>query len=243
MNVTVDPIERALAEGATPGTVLDLADQEIEAASADENWSRLERLAAALETTAAERGEAWSGLAIAAARARALAGGAGGRAPAEGEPRVTVLEPAVPPSPPPRTAAAAGTESAYAGWWRRAVAFAIDVVAVSTLYVLFGELRPADSDSLIWAVPELAIPLAYFAGMHAFAYGATIGKAVLGIAVRAAGEERVGLGRATGRAIATFVLWITFVGGIVDLTVGAADSRRQWVHDKIAGTVVVRTRA
>ncbi|MEX2547480.1 MAG: RDD family protein [Chloroflexota bacterium] len=83
--------------------------------------------------------------------------------------------------------------------------------------------------------------VAYFAGMHAFYDGATIGKAVLGLAVRAADGSPVRLGRAIGRATATFLLWIVVVGGLVDMLVGAADGRRQWLHDKIAGTDACRS--
>jgi uncharacterized RDD family membrane protein YckC len=79
--------------------------------------------------------------------------------------------------------------------------------------------------------------------MHAFNHGATVGKALLGVAVQIADGREIGLGRGVGRAVATTVLWLTVLGGLVDMIVGAADEKGAWVHDKLAGTIVVRRRA
>ena len=83
----------------------------------------------------------------------------------------------------------------------------------------------------------------YFAGLPALLDGVTVGKGAMGLAIRVDGGRRVGFGRALVRAVALAGLWITFVGAIIDVIVAGTDARRQAVHDKIAGTIVVRTRS
>jgi uncharacterized RDD family membrane protein YckC len=101
-----------------------------------------------------------------------------------------------------------------------------------------GVIASANVPGLLQAL----VPLAYFAGFHAFSRGATLGKAMLGIAVRIADGRPVGFGRALARVVATWVLWATIVGGLVDVILAATGDRRQSLHDMIVGTVVVRTR-
>lgn len=198
--------------------VLDSTDAAIEHASAADDAAALVALADLLDEAAAERGSEWRGLAIAAARARALAG-------------APVAE--TPPAP----VAASASASRYAGWWIRLVAFVLDVVLLSIVYGLLFEILPGVAAVLLWLGP-----LAYFAGMHAANDGATVGKAVFGIALRSRDERRVGAGPCVVRAVATTVLWATLIGGLIDTILLVADRRKQSVHDKIAGTFVVRTR-
>jgi uncharacterized RDD family membrane protein YckC len=237
-----DTLEEALAAGLPLPRVLDLVDDALEGAAAAGNGPELARLASLLSDAAAARDDAWPGLEVAALRARALAARAG-VAPA------IAFEPT--PSVPPIAAASKADATAavaresvrpvpgYAGWWRRTVAFAVDWVALAFAYAFLGEVV-GETGSDVEAVAAIALAFLYFTALHAFADGVTAGKAVFQIALQGADGRPVGFGRAAGRAVATSVLWIVVIGGLVDMAVGAADERRQWLHDKIAGTVVVR---
>jgi uncharacterized RDD family membrane protein YckC len=234
----IDPIEQALAADAPMHDVLDLVDAAIESATATGDSVTLDRIASLLDATASERSQEWSRLSIAAARARAAATRAAATVPAPSAISPTDAPAASVPTP---LTATADEQLRYAGWWLRTAAYVIDSLVLGFAYTLLDATGASDSSFLV--VVWLGIPVAYFAGMHAFHDGATIGKAVLGLAVRAADGSPVRLGRATGRATATFLLWIVVVGGLVDMVVGAADPRRQWVHDKIAGTIVIHGRS
>lgn len=235
----IDPIEQALAADAPMHDVLDLVDAAIESATATGDSVTLDRLASSLDAIASERGHEWSRLSIAAARARAVATRAAATGPAPCAISATDAPAASVPTP---LTATADEQRRYAGWWLRTAAFVIDSLVLGFAYTLLDATAGGSGSSflvLVW----LGIPVAYFAGMHAFHDGATIGKAVLGLAVRAADGSPVRLGRAIGRATATFLLWIVAVGGLVDMLVGAADPRRKWLHDKIAGTIVIHRRS
>lgn len=234
----IDPIEQALAADAPMHDVLDVVDAAIESATATGDSVTLDRLASLLDAIASERGQEWSRLSIAAARARAAATRAAATVPAP--PAISATDAPAASVPTPLTATA-DEQLRYAGWWLRTAAFVIDWLVLGFAYTLLDATGGSDSSFLV--LVWLGIPVAYFAGMHAFHDGATIGKAVLGLAVRAADGSPVRLGRATGRATATFLLWIVVVGGLVDMLVGAADPRRQWLHDKIAGTIVIHRRS
>jgi len=220
-------IAAAVSEGASYGDVLDLVDEAIERAAANEDGETLAALAEEL-TALAERGGEWSRLAIAAARARALAPEAHESAAAVPARSLPTEQPA---PPEPRET----PHVVYAGWWRRAAAFVIDWIIVG---IALGTIASANAPGILQAL----LALAYFAGFHAFSDGATLGKAMLGIAVRIADGRPVGFGRALARVVATWVLWATVVGGLVDAILAATGDRRQSLHDMIAGTVVVRTR-
>lgn len=97
------------------------------------------------------------------------------------------------------------------------------------------------------------IALAYYWVMHAV-WGATLGKRVLGVAVvKAADRVKIGAREAGIRAVAflvgpaIFVLIarIDYLGGILWLSDNGLlllDARAQCLHDKLAGTVVIRRR-
>ena len=239
-----DPIDEALAGDASAHDVLDLVDDAIEGAAGKANSVTLAALADRLDAVAAERGGEWHMLAIAAMRARALAtpSGKGGVAAAP-DTAGSEAPPAaqLPGSTLPRDEA---VQPAYGGWWVRTVAYLLDCVVLGSGLALLAVFVPdvPETNSEVANVMFVGLTLAYFAGMHAFHDGATVGKAVFGIAVRGPDESGVGFGRAAGRAVATWVLWFTFIGGLVDTIMLGADHRKRSLHDKIAGTVVVRTR-
>lgn len=221
----LEQVAAALERGAPVDEVLDLVDEAIERATADGAAATLVGLGELLAGASLTRPDA-RGLAVAATRARAAA------AALATPPPPTEARRAETPEPPSRPAAAPTS-----GWWRRAGAFVSDwVVLLSVMTPI-----PAESDAaFVFAV--FVLPIAYFAGLHAYGHGRTVGKWIFGIAVRRADGGPVDLPHALGRAAVQCLLWITVIGGIVDSLVPLGDSRRRSVHDRAAGTVVVRVR-
>lgn len=114
--------------------------------------------------------------------------------------------------------------------------------------VLFAVVGPdndpsTDDSSAYGALAGLAAIIAapfYFALMHGRPRGQTIGKRSVGIAVRRRGSlERLGYRRAFGRAFVTLAFLVTYVW-ILDVLWPLWDERKQALHDKVAGSVVVR---
>ncbi len=115
---------------------------------------------------------------------------------------------------------------------------------------------PANQRTLIyWLLAMFGIALVYFWVQHA-AWGATVGKRALGVrVVRVADRSRIGIRQAGIRAVsflvgpAILLLLVTpinVVGGVLwaaDCGLGLLDSQSQTLHDKLAGTIVVRQRS
>jgi uncharacterized RDD family membrane protein YckC len=114
---------------------------------------------------------------------------------------------------------------------------------------------PANQHALLyWFLGMFGIAVAYYWVQHA-AWGATIGKLVLGVRVVQAGDQaRIGVWTAGLRAVAflvgpaAFLLLVSpfnVAGGLLwaaDTAFPLFDLRAQCLHDKLAGTVVVRKR-
>ncbi len=138
------------------------------------------------------------------------------------------------------------TTARNAGFWRRAAAFGVDALWLFSLtgviaIFLTGQPWPAIRDAGVLAtlaalIRELLPPAVCIIGWGRF--GRTPGKLLLDLrVVNARTGEPPGYGRALIRYIGYFIsalplglgfLWIVF------------DRRRQGLHDKIAGTRVVR---
>jgi uncharacterized RDD family membrane protein YckC len=116
--------------------------------------------------------------------------------------------------------------------------------------------NPANQHALVyWFLGIFGLALLYYWVQHA-AWGATIGKRAMGVrVVRATDRSRIGVRAAGIRAVAFLVGPAVFLllaypanvlGGILwvaDSGMPVLDSRAQSLHDKLAGTVVVRKRA
>ena len=105
-----------------------------------------------------------------------------------------------------------------------------------------------------WLFGMFGFALAYFWVQHA-AWGATIGKRAMGVrVVKAADRSRIGVKAAGIRAVTfligpmAFILLpgpLNVVGGLLwaaDTGLTLLDSRARCLHDKLAGTIVVRQR-
>jgi uncharacterized RDD family membrane protein YckC len=115
---------------------------------------------------------------------------------------------------------------------------------------------PANERTLVyWLAGMFGIALVYFWVQHA-AWGATIGKRALGVrVVRAADRSGIGVRQAGIRTVvflagpAILMLLVTpinIVGGVLwaaDAGLPLLDPQAQSLHDKLAGTIVVRQRA
>jgi uncharacterized RDD family membrane protein YckC len=116
-------------------------------------------------------------------------------------------------------------------------------------------LRNIEHTLLYWYLAMFGIALAYYWVQHAV-WGATVGKRALGVrVVRASDRSRIGVRAAGIRAVAFLVGPAVFLllGGPIELAGGVLwvadaglsllDPRAQCLHDKLAGTIVVRQRA
>jgi uncharacterized RDD family membrane protein YckC len=135
----------------------------------------------------------------------------------------------------------------YVGFWARVGASVIDsilagVIIVPILTAVYGKAYWS-SESLIqgpvdflvsWVLPAIAVILFWMARQ------ATPGKMVIGARiVDAKTGERPSTGQLIGRYFGYYVSMIPLFLGM--MWVGW-DSRKQGWHDKLAGTVVVRTK-
>jgi uncharacterized RDD family membrane protein YckC len=132
---------------------------------------------------------------------------------------------------------------AYGGFWRRGIAAAVDWMLIGVVVSLsigyHGQLAPPHSTVKIVVYYTLvaAVVWAYFAAMEASAWRATLGKLVVGVKVTSLDGQRINFGRATARLLAKLLSLAPLGLGFV---LAAVDARKQALHDKVAGTVVVR---
>jgi len=154
-----------------------------------------------------------------------------------------------PPGPPPPPSLPGADEPVdalgrpLAGWSVRLVAFMVDqlfVYVVAKLAAFALGLHHTFGAYLLYFV----LAVAYFAVLNGSQQGQTFGKRVFGIAVRdAATGEAIGAGRGALRYVVVglfhivfFFLLFTGFDGLWALW----DPGRQALHDKIAGSVVIR---
>ena len=134
---------------------------------------------------------------------------------------------------------AADDGAAYAGFWRRFAAYAIDYVLI-----FLGSAALAIVASLTGLLPVgapefstivLAGYFLYCSLLESSRWQATIGKRVVGIRVTSHRGERIGFGRAAVRFAAKLLSGLTLCLGYL---LFFATKRRQALHDLIAGTLV-----
>lgn len=148
----------------------------------------------------------------------------------------------------------------YAGFWRRALSYLIDrfILGAAFAPVIFVVLTPMmDAESVGWADADLPAEVVatalgailtvmflalvgnwlYYALLQSSSRQATLGQMALGLRATDLEGRRISFARATGRHFATVLTGLTF--GIGYLLV-LLTTRKQTLHDLIAGTVVVR---
>ncbi|MGV3538706.1 MAG: RDD family protein [Rufibacter sp.] len=145
-------------------------------------------------------------------------------------------------------------EPVYAGFWIRFAAVIIDgfVLAIPSwiLTVIFaGSLAFTEMDNLeanpfaiiaamsTFFMAATAMSILYKAIMESSSWQATLGKKALDLKVTDEYGQRISFVRSLGRSIATYISgMIMYIGYIM----AAFTSRKQALHDKIAGTLVVK---
>lgn len=130
-------------------------------------------------------------------------------------------------------------EVAYAGFGYRLVAYLIDALILGVvrfiLSLLFGVSFLDNDRDLLWF--DSIFNFMYFIVLESSSRQATYGKRFMNLRVVDENGDRISLGKAVVRnlskIISAFILLIGFI-------MIAFDSRKQGLHDKIAGTFVVQ---
>lgn len=145
----------------------------------------------------------------------------------------------------------------YAGFWRRFWALVVDLIVVGVGSAVIGGVvgglvgfylaskgYSADEVRLAIRSHDWAINLAtnlgstiYFVAMNSSSRRGTLGKMALGIEITDLAGNRISALRAFGRELAKFLSALTL--GIGYFMAGWT-RRKQALHDKVAGTLVVR---
>lgn len=141
-------------------------------------------------------------------------------------------------------------EMQYAGFWRRWAAYMIDGVIVAyvanSFYWSFlnqfrrqlgGELDPEMIAQIYNAILTFFLSWAYFAGMECSPLRATVGKLAVGLFVTRDNGERISFGQATGRFFGKIISGLILCIGFI---MAGWTSRKQALHDMMAGTLVLR---
>jgi uncharacterized RDD family membrane protein YckC len=142
------------------------------------------------------------------------------------------------------------TQARLAGWGRRVAALLLDalVYVIAFIPTIVWSATTADpatdeiSDAAagVLVAQGFFLPFLYTWIMHGV-WGQTLGKMALGIAVRR-GEDaaRIGFARALGRSASVLVLGIITIPLLLSYLWPLWDGRNQTIHDKMAGTIVVK---
>ncbi len=148
----------------------------------------------------------------------------------------------------------------YAGFWRRFAAYILDTIIVVAVLVILhvatglifvcgppesatGEVAQAGFSCETTGIGSLVMLVGgwlYFVLMEISSRQATLGKMALGIVVTDADGNRLSFGRATGRYFGKIVSSLILMIGFIMI---AFTSRKQGLHDIMAGCLVTRTTA
>ena len=134
----------------------------------------------------------------------------------------------------------------YGGFWIRVGAYFVDLIVllIPNLLITFllNTTTPVENevDKAILDMMSITFNIilwwVYSAVLQSSAWQATVGKKAVGLKVVDENGKRISFGRATGRYFASFISCLIL--GIGYMMVGWT-SRKQGLHDMIAGTLVV----
>jgi uncharacterized RDD family membrane protein YckC len=140
----------------------------------------------------------------------------------------------------------------YAGWGRRVGAYLLDTLVlviplIAIVVIALAAGNPDDENDSSWAAIGIAylatilLPFVYFTFLHGRESGQSLGKRWVGIRVVDDSTGRsIGYGRAFGRYAITFVLGIFIIPLILDYLWPLWDKKKQALHDKVVGSIVVK---
>jgi uncharacterized RDD family membrane protein YckC len=123
----------------------------------------------------------------------------------------------------------------YAGFWKRVGASLLDgiIVGIPLSIILYLTLG---LDSVTSNVISFVVQLLYTTLMESSDKQATLGKMIVGIKVTDLYGERISFGRAVGRYFAAILSGLILGIGLM---MAGWTSKKQALHDMIAGTLVV----
>ena len=125
-------------------------------------------------------------------------------------------------------------EYRYAGFWWRVLAYAIDTVILTVPTIL---LQLAKTNTFLNLAEEVVLQWLYYALLESSVWKATLGKRACGLVVVDTDGDRISFARATNRELAKYISGLTL--GIGFLMAGWTE-HKQALHDKMAGTLVLR---
>ena len=121
----------------------------------------------------------------------------------------------------------------FGGFWVRVAAYFLDAILLVIAQVILMQI--IKNEATLQGVNFL-LTWFYFAGLESMA-GATLGKMVLGLSVTDEQGNNISFLRATGRYFAKIISALILCIGYIMV---AWDGRKQGLHDKMAGTLVVK---
>lgn len=124
------------------------------------------------------------------------------------------------------------TPVVYAGFWERFGALLIDTFILIVPQFLISYLVPGVFGSVV----TIVIQWLYYAFMESGEGQATLGKRALGLKVTGVNGERISFGQATGRYFGKILSGLILLIGYLMMI---WDVKKQTLHDKIAGTLVI----
>jgi uncharacterized RDD family membrane protein YckC len=137
------------------------------------------------------------------------------------------------------------TDPQYAGFWIRFVAYLIDAIILGVISfainLLIGFPSPFSGEVVSpwqnWL--STLMGFLYFALLESGNMQATVGKRALGLIVTNEKGRRISFLQATGRYFAKILSALILLIGFIMV---GWDSKKQGLHDKLAGTLVVYNR-
>lgn len=138
--------------------------------------------------------------------------------------------------------------SPYAGFWKRFIAYVIDLMITGIIGAIIGFslgallisdtafLEHSYSDDALFNALGIVVTWLYFALMESSASQATLGKMLFGIKVTDINGQRISFGRASGRHFGKIISAILLCIGYL---MAAFTAKKQALHDMMAGCLVV----
>ncbi|MFL5773105.1 MAG: RDD family protein [Flavisolibacter sp.] len=123
----------------------------------------------------------------------------------------------------------------YGTFWERLGAYIIDVIILIIPTLILQYMINDVGSTLI----SIAIDWLYFALQESGHNQATIGKKALGLKVTSMDGQRITFGQASGRYFGKIISGLILCIGYLMIL---WDDRRQGLHDKMAGTLVIKNR-
>lgn len=140
------------------------------------------------------------------------------------------------------------TAPVYAGFWVRFAAMVVDTVIFQTIFIILviilvvfvpSVIENELIKNVIIGVYGLCFFL-YYVLTQSGAHQATIGKRLAGLrVVRSTDMSRISIGRSIGRELAKIISYAMFMIGFI---MAGFTTKKQGLHDMMAGTVVVKER-